>query len=246
MAAGFVLDGELYRFTVHGQANGQDVITVLDYSIQDVTDVVTQLEFLTALRDAFRTAYLPSVVNDYSVTTYELQMYFDYSGGPTGPWTVTFADQILLAGTATDVGASAAAPLPTYVSATVRKLTGGGPATFYWPVGNPVIVGAERAFRGRISVGPLPESATQDALPNYLDETFRDDLNVSMDDLENIGLVAPGGTLDAFLVTTSLVKGGNARQDVTGIEYIGLQAVTNLFPNTYVGSQLSRKFTGPA
>lgn len=241
MAAGVLAAGELYQIEVNGEAFGQEVVNVIDYLVPTVTDVVLTEEALAEFRELWRLMVVNSLPTNYRVVTYKMRRYQNYSGPPAGPWVVTFADEVLLAGGVADVGGVGTPSSPTVITASARKLTGGAATTIYWLDVEPVLPTPEKAFRGRMGIGPIPEAGTDVSDGNLLDSAYRTALEGRLDDLITLPVVGAGGTSGLVMVVKSELKAGVARQNVAGAETFGLQQVTQIFLNERVGTQLSRK-----
>ena len=121
--------GDLVQITVNGVQSGQRVTNVLHYTPDGPADPqVTSAEiYLQTFRTNWRSEVLPVLVSGYTVLSYEaIVIAGTKAGPPDGPAKVLdLTDTAVLVGVpANDTGSGEGAPLPTYTTATFRKVTG--------------------------------------------------------------------------------------------------------------------------
>lgn len=141
---------DVLEFTVDGRADSQQVTNVLHFRVNSaLVPPTTNVTLIAALVALWRINILPLLNENFAVANYLMKKIASVTAGvPTPnqphPFTLAFEWEIAQPGAAADVGGTAGASLPTFVTASVRKLTGFGGR--YW--------------RGGIRFGTINEADT--------------------------------------------------------------------------------------
>lgn len=242
-----VVGQSMLEINVLGSCSGQNAHSILHYWVGNPAGGnITLDEVLEEFATLWRLAVLPLVTTQYNVVSYRARNIAGITGLTPSSVEWVYGSEDFLAGGAGDFGLAAPPTLPTYVAATVRKLTSGGADTDYYPI-PPTIPPVERRFRGSLRIAGIPEGSTQSGDPNLLDGGVITGATPALQDLVNI-IVAPPSTFTVTLdmLVASMTAGGVTRTGAAGAPTAGYQFVDNLVINPYVGSQLSRKYTGPS
>lgn len=216
------------EIAVQGVAAGQAVVNVFHYipSTLGIGFTATMAQCLTAFRTMWRASVLPALSDAYTVLNYKGRNIVGTRVDPNNPNKFIFniGDVADLAGAgAADNGGDAGDPLPTYAAMTLRKVTG---------------VGGKRK-KGSVRLGPLTEASTE-----ALDQNKLTAASIALGNAACTGLK---GTLGTAVAGDSLVPVVFSRttefappQPVIGVA-LAVTAISDMFVNLYVGSQVSRK-----
>lgn len=236
----------VYEFTPLAECSGQSVNTVLHYLWSpDQADPIQELTALAAMINVWETNIVPLLATGYTVQQYELKQVTGVGLSATGVPSLTTNAATVVPGDASGVSPAGIDGLPTYVTATFRKNSSGVSTTEYRPVLGAILAG-EKRFRGRIGISPIAESNTQLTNVNLFTNGAYDALDDAMDPMVSIPVQEGLFTGTMRLVIVSLIKGAAVRISGGGVPLFAFQLVDGFTLNPYVGSQLSRKYTGPA
>jgi len=235
-------DNNIYQVTVDATADGQDVQNVLHYVTENEAGSPTSFRALEDFAAVWRASVMPLLHVGYLVERYTIEHLgsLDVTNPEAPEYVWDLFDQI--SAPTSDIGADTNAPLPTYATANVRKLTGGGGTTVFQfgPPDGPS--GPERRFRGRIGIGSITEDRTTGAGGNELVGAFITNLEVAVAQLTTINVVNGGDAIDMVMVVLSKIKDGVPRTRAVGtIGVVAYQAIVDLQVATQVGTQNSRK-----
>lgn len=245
-----VLLDDYYQFTITGSYLGQDMVNVLDYQATVIEGADWSLsEALDALRAMWVAEILPLQHVSARVIEYRLSHWDSVVG--TTPLTVrpVFDDEAILAGTEADYGTLMGTPLPSNVAATVMKRTAGGAGSVdYFPVDPEPAVTTEKAFRGSTRIGAQVEESTKTPEGNFLTDAYLGLLQDAVEVVQNPILGTAPNRLTFYLNVASLVRNGTVRTFAAGANPVAAfkpVMASGYVARAWVGSQNSRKYTGP-
>lgn len=236
-------EGEVLELEVKGIADNQEILNVMHYIVRSIAGSPT-------LEDVVQ-----GMVNLWTTIVAELSDSYDFTQvlgrRVTGidPSTVnhpfTYDAQALSVLPSPVAGGVSGAALPTYVGASVRKVTSGVVNVEYISPGTPADpYTGEKVFRGSMRLGPIPETYTEAADQNRLTAAASAAMLAVVEDLEGLASSSGGGTNTSVseMVVASRFLNQLGRADVALVRnVVGIQPVENLIINPFVGSQVSRK-----
>lgn len=238
-------NGDVLEVRVKGVYEDQDAVNILHYEVSGFAGGAEGSNLLNEFRLLWRDAWCAFADDDYEVIQYEMQLVTGITGTTTANAELTYGEQTIIAGTVSDKGQVAGAGMPSYVSLTARKFTAGGGSTTYYLDNAPDPLGTERAFRGRLGLPAVPEAVTISADGNFLEDASVVAINSALPALIEVEYESGLDQATMTMVVVSLSRSGLVRIDAGLDPTFAMQAVTNLAVNSWVGSQLSRKYGGP-
>jgi hypothetical protein len=221
-------DSSVVQISVLGQSNGQAVVNVFHYTTFTLNPNFnsTMTDLLTGFRDAWRTAILPGLVDDYKVGEYRGVEIRGTELVPTDPNArrLKLGEMAVLIGAgAADQGGDAGDPLPDYVAITVQKLTG--------------LAGREN--RGSCRMGPISKLMVTVPNANALTAAgIAAGANFASFVRGSVGSLLPGDRLNPCIFNRTRILANPAPQ----VSTVGFRvSIIGAAANPFVGSQVSRK-----
>lgn len=220
---------DVLEFAVDGRADAQQITNVLHMRVNaDPSGPGVNTTALALLRTMWKNNVLPLLNSGYSVANYTLKKISSVTAGiPTArqphPFTLAYEWEIALPGTPADVGGVVGPALPTFVTASCRKLTGYGGR--YW--------------RGGIRFGIISEDDTL-AGGNKLTDPAKALWDTAS---EKILRNNPPGDMPDYL--TSVVFSGTYAAWGPAAPYTVIQSTADVLDrlmSARVGSLVSRRF----
>jgi len=196
--------------------------------------------FLTEFIANWRTARIAVVADLYSVAFYQARQISGMvflpvvpPASPTSRPALRFSEQVIVAGTASDVGDIAAASgeiLPTFNAISVQKICG--------PVTDPIngALTNEKLLSGACRIGPVFDDDTEVGAPNVILAARRTTYRTAMLPLLAMTVSAQSVKMEVL----SFIKDGVHRVSGTDPTFARAQ-VTDFVFNPNCGSQVSRK-----
>jgi len=231
--------GDHLEFTVIGKCQNQDLVNTLHYKVNPANATSDTLAvWLTEFIAQWRANWIANASQLYQVFIYQARkigtMVFLPVVPPMSPTSrpaMRYTEQVVVAGTGSDVGDVADDLIqPTFNAIGVHKVTGIVTDRDYVTLGN------EKLIKGSMRLGPVLEADSIGVLPNELGAVAR---GAYENDIENF-LSLTVGANTAFMEVLSFYKNGVHRTDGADPTF-ACSLVNNVIVSLYITSQVTRK-----
>lgn len=236
----------VYEIVISGTYLGQDAINVMHFYQEDTEGAGQDLEaFLSELRDIWRANFLPLMSEEYSVVLYEAKVIDELLGTTALNAHFQYGGSTFFPGEAADVGGGVGAELPSNVAVTFKKSMGSIGTIEYLP-DTPATPNTKK-LKGSMRLAAQLEDNTKSPQGNFWEDAHLAALALAADALAQIVVgVAPDRAQLQMVILSAVNNNAIRRNAGNTLNVFAYAPVESFAPNSWVGSQNSRKYTGPS